>query len=249
MAHIKSLTDIGPRVSGTEGDVEARNLIASHLQGLGYEVEMMEFTRVNGAATANVVARPPGADFSGGGVVVAAHFDTEPGTPGANDNASGTGVLMALAASFSELAIPVQFVAFGAEEWDYDNQLGLEGSAHFVENLEDPSTIEAMVSIDMIGNGNSVRVVTFEGSPIPLRDDLLDLAMQLAIPAEAGPANVLSDHISFTDADLPAVHLWSGPHETLHKPTDTFDVVQPQAVERTGDLVHAWLLLHFGISP
>ncbi|HUG75957.1 MAG TPA: M28 family peptidase, partial [Burkholderiales bacterium] len=50
-----------------------------------------------------------------GAIVVGAHYDTVPGSPGANDNASGVAVLIEL----SKMNLPLRFVAFANEEMPY----------------------------------------------------------------------------------------------------------------------------------
>ena len=50
-----------------------------------------------------------------GDIVVGAHYDTVPGSPGADDNASGVAVLLELAA----MKLPIRVVAFANEEMPY----------------------------------------------------------------------------------------------------------------------------------
>jgi Zn-dependent M28 family amino/carboxypeptidase len=82
-----------------------------------------------------------------GSIVVGAHYDTVPGSPGANDNASGVAVLIELAA----MKLPVRFVAFANEEMPYF--LGPEmGSWAWAKRArERGERLRAMFSLEMLG--------------------------------------------------------------------------------------------------
>ena len=80
-------------------------------------------------------------------IVVGAHYDTVPGSPGADDNASAVAVLIELAA----MQLPVRFVAFANEEMPYF--LGPEmGSFVSAKRLrERGENVRAMFSLEMLG--------------------------------------------------------------------------------------------------
>jgi Zn-dependent M28 family amino/carboxypeptidase len=82
-----------------------------------------------------------------GSIVVGAHYDTVPGSPGADDNASGVAVLIELAA----MKLPVRFVAFANEEMPYF--LGPEmGSWAWAKRArERGESLRAMFSLEMLG--------------------------------------------------------------------------------------------------
>ena len=122
---------------------------------------------------ANVVAVLPGrrADEQ---VIFSAHYDHigiqrpfqgDSIANGANDNASGTAAVVALARYFAELGTPERtlvFVAFTAEE------AGMYGSRHFSRQL-DPDEVVAMFNIEMIGKPavdgpNSAWITGFDRS-------------------------------------------------------------------------------------
>ena len=79
-------------------------------------------------------------------VVVGAHYDTVPGCPGADDNATGVAVLLELAQQFACLPPrrPVHLVAFDLEEY------GLVGSRAYVKSLKG-APIHLMMSLEMLG--------------------------------------------------------------------------------------------------
>jgi Zn-dependent M28 family amino/carboxypeptidase len=82
-----------------------------------------------------------------GSIVVGAHYDTVPGSPGADDNASGVAVLIELAA----MKLPVRFIAFANEEMPYF--LGPEmGSWAWAQRArERGERLRAMFSLEMLG--------------------------------------------------------------------------------------------------
>lgn len=101
--------------------------IAGQLRSYGYETELQ-------GQYANIVTLPPGRSVgatSRSHILVGAHYDSVPGCPGADDNASAVAAMLACARALAEHAPdnPVCFVAFNREED------GLLGSADFVEGL------------------------------------------------------------------------------------------------------------------
>ena len=84
-------------------------------------------------------------------IVIGAHYDTVPGTPGADDNATGVAVLLELATEFASrpLKYPVQLVAFDMEEY------GCLGSKHYAAKLkEQKQPLRLMISLEMLGYCN-----------------------------------------------------------------------------------------------
>jgi len=82
-----------------------------------------------------------------GSVVVGAHYDTVPGSPGADDNASAVAALIELA----RMRLPARFVAFANEEMPYfhTNEMGSQAWAQAARQRGD--AIDAMLSLEMLG--------------------------------------------------------------------------------------------------
>ena len=200
---------------------------------------------VEAGTSVNVVARLPGIDPRRPHLVVGAHLDTVPQAPGAEDNASGVGVLLAAAEAVAErrTRLPVVLVAFGAEEprgpTDADHHYG---SRAYVAALgpAERRAVRGMVSLDRVGVGAVVPV----GSATPGGDPRSGPCW----PPPAGPAypcvaeeNRSSDHWSFVRAGLPGVRLGSTPYAGYHSPADVPAVVEPAQLRRTGRVLLAWL--------
>lgn len=100
----------------------ARQYIERSLGDLGYRVQRQEYVlQPEGLASANVEATRQGADHSRETVLLGAHYDSAVGTPGADDNASGVAVMLALARLLAHHDGPrtLRLVAFTHEEPPY----------------------------------------------------------------------------------------------------------------------------------
>ncbi|MBE9039989.1 M28 family peptidase [Oscillatoriales cyanobacterium LEGE 11467] len=81
-------------------------------------------------------------------ILVGAHYDGVPGSPGADDNATGIAVLLEMARAFATEAIayPIRLVAFDLEEY------GLLGSTAYAETLvREGRQLRLMLSLEMLG--------------------------------------------------------------------------------------------------
>lgn len=89
-------------------------------------------------------------------ILIGAHYDAVPGTPGADDNATGVAVLLELASAFAAKppAYPIQLVAFDLEEclrFEGENYC-LSGSSAYAEYLHNQKqSLRLMLSLEMLG--------------------------------------------------------------------------------------------------
>jgi Zn-dependent M28 family amino/carboxypeptidase len=104
----------------------------------------------------NVVGTLPGEDPGRAAALIGAHYDTVPGSPGADDNASGVAVMLECARALSALPrrSPVVFAAFDAEEKQPPVE-GLHGSAAYVRGLAAGGPVSRQVAaayiLEMVG--------------------------------------------------------------------------------------------------
>jgi Zn-dependent M28 family amino/carboxypeptidase len=130
----------------------AEALLQERLAKAGYEVERQAFV-ARGRTVANLVVERPGADKAAEIVVVGAHYDSAEGTPGANDNATGTAAALALARAFAARAPArtLRFVFFTNEEmpWFQTDQMG--SLVYARRCRERNERIVAMLSLETIG--------------------------------------------------------------------------------------------------
>lgn len=255
MATVRHLAgQVGPRHGTSPAFRRAAAWVGDELRAAGYDVRRQRFAVPGGTSwgvpvgpgrSLNVVATPRGFDAARPHLVVGAHLDTVPQAPGAEDNASGIGVLLAAAeaASTTRTRLPVVWVAFGAEEprgpGDDDHHYG---SRAYVAELTrgQARAVRGMVSLDRVGVGNSVPVGSASERD-PLQRDLLAAGRRAGVPTTPDPQQRSSDHWSFVRAGLPGVRLGSTPYAGYHSAADVPAVVDPAQLARTGRLVLAWL--------
>lgn len=82
-----------------------------------------------------------------GAIVVGAHYDSVPGSPGADDNASGVAVLIELA----RMELPARFIAFANEEMPYFDTGEMGSQVWAREAARRGERISAMLSLEMLG--------------------------------------------------------------------------------------------------
>lgn len=186
----------------------------------------------------NVVAVVPGSDSTVRQqiVVVGAHYDgqgialprgarendEERVHPSADDNASGTAAVLALAVQLA--ADPprrtVLLVHFGGEEEDL-----LGSKAFWLAPPVDTMHIVAMINFDMVGrlNGGPMQLdLTWTGEELrTLTDSVFDAAKVAHVWRRLDGS--ASDHESFGRSGVPSLHLSSGTHRDYHRPTDLAD--------------------------
>jgi Zn-dependent M28 family amino/carboxypeptidase len=205
------------------------------------------------AQTQNVVGILRGSDpkLAAEAVVIGAHYDhlglggqgslapSQTGTPhlGADDNASGTSVLLELARTLTErrkeLNRSVVFLAFSGEE------LGLLGSAHYTKNPLWPLEKTAvMMNLDMIGRPKDGKLTIGGMGTSPIFKEVIEAANKTANLKlsfqQSGYGS--SDHSSFYVKDLPVLFFFSGLHADYHKPSDSAEKILYADAARVGEL-------------
>jgi hypothetical protein len=188
-------------------------------------------------------------------VVVGAHFDhvgmggagsLAPGTiavhNGADDNASGTVSLLECARRLAGIAKEnptrdrrnILFITFSGEE------RGLLGSIYYVNHprFELEQTV-AMLNMDMVGRLTNNELTVYGTGTAKEFDGMLDtmnskLAFNIQrMPEGLGP----SDHESFFRKDIPVLHFFTGLHDDYHRPSDDFDKINFEGMERIARMV------------
>ncbi len=173
------------------------------------------------------------------------HFGRQAGLlfPGADDNASGTAVMLEVARAMAKTGVrgkrTVLFVSFSGEEQ------GLVGSRHYIERPVMPiNSTKAMINVDHAGIGNgrlTVGVTGFEKSLALEAGRTVGLTEKLDVfgffPG--------GDHVPFKEAGVPTVTVVSGGvHPHFHQPTDTADTINPEILHTVARyvLALAWQL-------
>jgi Zn-dependent M28 family amino/carboxypeptidase len=243
MGHVRALAaDIGVRVRSTRGETRGAAYIARHLRQLGYRVFVQKFS-VDGGTSRNVVASWPGARRYP--IILGAHMDSVPGSPGANDNASGVAVILEVARLVrnTEYAGFLRFVAFGSEEYGSDGRHHV-GSQVFVNRLgpKGRRKLAGMISIDMVADGRPLLVGSFGIGPRVLGKILYRRLNRTPIAVRYFTLCDCSDNGPFEHAGVPGGYMYSGRESNYHDPSDTVANMVPADLERTGKAVRAFVL-------
>jgi Zn-dependent M28 family amino/carboxypeptidase len=250
--HVEALAGT-PRVPGTPEHARAVEYIEDAFNDMGLWCVKHVFED----GSVNIVAEKSKVPT----FVVGAHFDSVPGSPGADDNASGVAALLEVAREY-RFHMPdshrIQFVAFDREED------GLIGSGHHCKWLrKEGYDVLGMISLEMLGyksegqtyvegvsiqrkEGDFLALVSnpksasllklFEGidSPLPYET--------VTVPSgtEAAMLSRLSDHGSFWDAGWKALlatdtAFLRNPH--YHKPTDTPATLDYTFLKQSAELI------------
>jgi hypothetical protein len=166
---------------------------------------------------------------------------------GADDNASGTSMMMELARRLAARRDPlprrVAFMAFSGEE------RGLLGSQHYVDHPLYPlSQTVMMVNFDMVGRLNGKNELTMIGtgtSPgIDALVDALGKTSGFTIKKVNGLADGFggSDHQSFYAKNIPVLFAFTGMHSDYHRPSDDSDRINYAGMARIADYLELILL-------
>ncbi|HZA26986.1 MAG TPA: M20/M25/M40 family metallo-hydrolase [Actinomycetota bacterium] len=231
--HVRALAGgIGPRPAGSFGYRKAVRYVHETFATLGYRARLVPFDLPNGSTSRNVVATWPSPARRR--ILIGAHLDTVPRSPGANDNASGVAVILELARILAGTreARDIRFVAFGAEEV----QPG--GGHHFGSTAYAEKTRpRAMVSVDMIGLDRLLIVGWMGIGKRGTVAALLKAARESGARAREEILPDWSDNGPFERAGVPAAFLWTGDEPNHHRPTDVVANVAKPALRRAGILL------------
>jgi len=238
-AHVDALaTSIGERRVG-HGDSlrRAQDYVTGALRnidGVGGSRVRFEDLGAEGSGAQNVIFEIPG--VSKELVVVGAHYDSAPTTPGANDNASGVAATLELARRFATGRHHrcLRFVLFANEEPPYFQNPGMGSLEHARASRERGDKVTAMLALESLGHysnapesqhypgplrlffpdrGNFVGFVGNLSSHGLVRGAIRAFRRTTAFPSEGAvlPSRVpgvgWSDHWSFWQANYPAIML------------------------------------------
>ena len=158
--------------------------------------------------------------------------------PGADDNASGTAGLLELARILSPMKGQLQrgilFASFAGEE------LGLLGSAEWVKEPTMPlDHAVAMINMDMIGRIKDNKVyIGGVGTGSTFRSLLEQASANSGFKVEYSQGGyAASDHTSFVAKKIPVLFFFSGLHSDYHKPSDTWEKINPNSAAQLVNVV------------
>jgi aminopeptidase N len=200
----------------------------------------------------NVVGILPGSDplLAGESLVIGAHYDhfgrgehaehaahRRQVHPGADDNASGIAVMLELARALEGKPLPrtLVFAAFTGEE------SGRLGSRHYVRHAGLPAERAiAMLNLDTVGRlGERPLLILGTGTADAWPHIFRGAGYVTGVPVQAVADDIGSgDQTSFIEAGVPAVQLFAGVHEDIHRPGDTPDKIDSEGLVRVARVLH-----------
>lgn len=234
-AHVEYLAStIGERNTGKPRALEAAAVYIEHALSVDGLTTSVQHYQCVGLDVRNIIAERRGASAANEIVVIGAHYDSAPGTPGANDNASGVAATLELARYFAEV-LPertIRFVAFVNEEPPYF-QSNLMGSMVYAKACRGRGDrIVAMLTPETVGYysdrrgsqqypypfklafpsaGNFIAFIGNNASRDLLRRSVGAFRSSVAFPSEGAfaPESIQgigwSDHWSFWQAGYPGI--------------------------------------------
>jgi hypothetical protein len=234
--HVRELAGrIGERNSVHYGALEqAAAYVERELASLGYAVVSQQWTSAGGQTFRNFEVTLPGYERPSEVVVVGAHYDSNRGTPGADDNASGVAAVLELARLLRGQvhARTIRFVAFANEELPFFGTAD-QGARRYVAAIKERrDDVRAMLSIETIGyyatgpktqlypkplnwfypdTGNFIGFVGNLSSRPLVHEAIAAFRRHTSFPSHgaAAPASIpgvgWSDHEAFWAAGFPAV--------------------------------------------
>src|SRR6185437_5042701 len=133
-----------------ESLLAAEQFCEQQLTEFGYEVEP-QVLLLDGVQVKNLQAEKRGSELQEEIVVFGAHVDTVPGSPGADDNATGVAALLLLARMlrYSNFKRTIRFVVFANEE--RPNGISMGSHAYAERCKQRGENIVAMLSLEMLG--------------------------------------------------------------------------------------------------
>ena len=253
-SYVKDIAEIGPRPSGSAGATQNVEYICNKLKNLKVDVSTDKWeknTPVGNIKFCNVIAEIKGkkSDF----IILGAHYDTKtlqsvPGFQGANDGASGVGLMLsiieAIVNSGKTPYHTIKFAFFDGEEcfMKYGPNDGLFGSRRMADKIsEEKAKCLMMILLDMIGD-KDLKIEIPAGTDKNLAEMLFQAAEKRGEKKYFtwNEIDMTDDHTPFLDAGIPAIDIidfnYGNSNLYWHSAEDTIDKISPESLGIVGDV-------------
>lgn len=235
------------RGAGTPGGARAADYVERRFREAGLEGAFdgafrQPFALPQGGEGVNVAGRVPGTVYPQRALLVTAHFDhlgvqLRQVYNGADDNASGVAVLLAVAERLRQ-SPPAHTVVFAGLDGE---EQGLVGAQALAAAPPVPlGAVLAVVNLDMVSRGPLWAAGTGHYPHLrPLLADALGPAVRFGHDAGAGADNWTgaSDHAAFHQRGVPFVYFGVEDHADYHRPTDDAERIDPAVFTANADAV------------
>lgn len=271
-SYVKTLTDFGARVPNTEAHRKSGNWLADKMRGFGWEVTEQEMVLEAFDGTqlesknifAQINPELPNR------ILLLAHWDSRPWADkdpdpskrdqpvlGANDGASGIGVLLEIARQLKlqDSKAPIDILFVDAEDWgeEEDEDSWAMGTCYFVENppIAGYRPSQAIL-LDMVGSPDAqfgFEFFSYKSDPQlldTLWNNALDLGYEKYFKKQLSTA-VTDDHVELIHHGIPAVDIidyrnsdyHSGFDPVWHTTHDNMDNISKETLKAVGETVLA----------
>ena len=252
--HVRQQLAIGPRPSGSPGNVKTRQYITAQLTTLGIKTTEQAFTGatpLGPVKMVNIIGTIPGK--SADRIILASHFDTklfrDARFVGASDGASSTAALIELGRVLKtrkDLPFTIELLFLDGEEAviEWVGNDNTYGSRHYVDAARKSGSlksIRALILLDMIGDRN--LTIRRESNSTPWLTGIVwatarKLGHSQFMDEETA---VEDDHIPFVKAGVPSLDIIDLDYPQWHTPQDTIDAIAARSIQIVGDVVVAAL--------
>lgn len=270
-AYVSRQVEFGPRVPGSDAHRLCGDWLVAKLKGFGAEVteQTAALTAFDGTRLPmrNIFASiNPGAEKR---ILLLAHWDSRPwadhdpdpakhSTPvdGANDGASGVGVLLELARTFSAAdgGTGIDILLCDAEDWgeESNDESWALGARHFAGNLPVQGYMpSAAILLDMVGapDATFMREYFSQLANPALADEIWSIAKSLNYDSmfvnRMGSA-VNDDHVELIKAGIPAIDIidyreGSGFFSGWHTTADNMDCISKETLGAVGRVLETYI--------
>jgi glutaminyl-peptide cyclotransferase len=258
---VKRQVAFGPRIPGSPGHQAMAEWLEGYLAERADTLIVQSFTHVTADGDTlplrNFLARFHVPDSSPD--LLLAHWDTRPVSdaatdpaerdkpvPGANDNASGTAILLVLADILRASPPPRSIDLLLVDGEDYgDFAVGRDvflGSRYFVANLPEGFDPEYGVLLDMVGDRDLHIYV--EGYSYHFAPEVVDRVWRIAERLGFGDVfhrwrrqPIGDDHVTLNNAGIPTIDIIDLDYPYWHTPDDTPDKVSAVSLGVVGTVV------------
>lgn len=269
-SYVASQVDFGPRVPGSEAHSLCGDWLSDKLKSFGAEVSEQNATLTTFDGTKilmrNIFARiNPNAEKR---VLLLAHWDCRPwadhdpnpekrSTPvdGANDGASGVGVLLEIARILPKDGPGVDILLCDAEDWgeESNDESWALGAKHFAQNPPVQGYIpSSAILLDMVGASDAtfMREYFSQLANPALADEIWSIAHRLGYENlfinRMGSA-VNDDHVELIKAGIPTIDIidyreGSGFYSGWHTTSDNMDAISKETLGAVGNILETYLL-------
>ncbi|MCK4656819.1 MAG: Zn-dependent exopeptidase M28, partial [candidate division Zixibacteria bacterium] len=198
ISYVETMQAFPPRVTGSTSDYNCRDWAVGKFQEFGYDSVVLDPFTYSSSTVENVIAYKIGTTLPDHQVIIGAHRDAVSGSPGADDNGSGSAGVLEIARVLKDIEtdMTIVFILFTGEEQ------GLLGAYHYANQAAlDGDSIVLMLNMDMIGHiDNESDAKVYHGSDVTypqLWSDLADSLTGINLNGFLSGTSGGSDHYPF----------------------------------------------------